>query len=38
MAKKEYLPGSYGAYMVGLIKRQGFKQEKFAKELKMPIT
>lgn len=38
MAKKEYPQGSYGAYLVDLIRKKEFTQEKFAKELKVSKT
>ena len=38
MSKKEYPKGSYGAYLVQLIKNKNFTQEKFAKELKVSKT
>ena len=38
MAKKTYPQGSFGAYLVDLIKRKNFTQEKFAKELNVSKT
>lgn len=38
MAKKEYPQGSYGAYLVDLIKNKDFTQEQFRTELKVSKT
>ena len=38
MAKKEYPPGSYGAYLADLIKQHGFSQAEFAKQLNISRT
>ena len=38
MPRKEYEPGSYGAYLVALIKTHGFSQAEFAKSIKVSRT
>ncbi len=38
MAKKEYVEGSFGAYLIELIKAHGYSQARFATELKVSKT
>ncbi len=38
MPKKKYIPGTFGAYLVELIKLHGYSQIRFASELKVSKT
>lgn len=38
MQKKQYIPGTFGAYLVELIRGHGFTQQQFAAELNVSKT
>ena len=38
MEKKQYVQGSYGAYLVALIQKHGFSQSEFAKQISVSRT